>query len=116
MSYSAKRETGLFLQPETGVPAVTSALHLLIVPSAASVTEQPRHPQRLRLRPKTPTTGHVNGAWWPRSQDLVAELPGRVRQFCRHVHDRLSSSRGASTALPTAADGVEHVFHPTRRV
>jgi hypothetical protein len=29
----------------------------------------------LRLRPTAPTTGHVDGAWWPRSQDLAAELP-----------------------------------------
>jgi hypothetical protein len=30
---------------------------------------------RLRLKPKAPATGHVDGAWWPRSRDLTAELP-----------------------------------------
>ncbi|GAB3500088.1 DUF5994 family protein [Amycolatopsis cihanbeyliensis] len=30
---------------------------------------------RLRLKPKAPTTGHVDGAWWPRSRNLAAELP-----------------------------------------
>ncbi|WP_216208747.1 DUF5994 family protein [Amycolatopsis aidingensis] len=30
---------------------------------------------RLRLKPEAPTTGYVDGAWWPRSRDLAAELP-----------------------------------------
>lgn len=32
-------------------------------------------PLRLRLKPKAPATGYVDGAWWPRSRDLTAELP-----------------------------------------
>ena len=39
------------------------------------VPESPRHPVRLRLKPKAPRTGYVDGAWWPRSRDLAAELP-----------------------------------------
>jgi hypothetical protein len=35
-----------------------------------------REPLRLRLKPKGPTTGWVDGGWWPRSRDLAAELPG----------------------------------------
>ena len=34
-----------------------------------------RQPLRLRLKPKAPAIGHVDGSWWPRSRDLVAELP-----------------------------------------
>ena len=30
---------------------------------------------RLRLKPKAPRGGHVDGAWWPRSDDLTTELP-----------------------------------------
>ncbi|MFJ9779541.1 DUF5994 family protein [Amycolatopsis sp. NPDC101161] len=30
---------------------------------------------RLRLKPAGPATGHVDGAWWPETQDLSAELP-----------------------------------------
>jgi hypothetical protein len=41
----------------------------------APVPESPRHPVRLRLKPKAPRTGYVDGAWWPRSRDLSAELP-----------------------------------------
>ena len=29
----------------------------------------------MKLKPKAPTTGCVDGAWWPRSRDLSAELP-----------------------------------------
>lgn len=29
---------------------------------------------RLRLKPQAPPTGHVDGAWWPRSRDLTEEL------------------------------------------
>lgn len=29
----------------------------------------------MRLKPKAPTTGYVDGAWWPRSENLAAELP-----------------------------------------
>lgn len=35
----------------------------------------PQHTPRLRLKPKAPTSGHVDGAWWPRSDDLSHELP-----------------------------------------
>jgi hypothetical protein len=27
------------------------------------------------LKPKAPTAGYVDGAWWPRSNDLPSELP-----------------------------------------
>jgi hypothetical protein len=39
------------------------------------VIEQPRLKLRRRRKPKAPTTGYVDGAWWPRSRDLAAELP-----------------------------------------
>ena len=35
----------------------------------------PEHTPRLRLKPKALPTGYVDGAWWPRSDDLAAELP-----------------------------------------
>jgi len=30
---------------------------------------------RLRLKPKAPTSGYVDGAWWPHSDDLPTEVP-----------------------------------------
>ena len=35
----------------------------------------PVHTPRLRLKPKAPQSGYVDGAWWPRTDDLTAELP-----------------------------------------
>lgn len=35
----------------------------------------PAQPLRLRLKPKGPITGYVDGGWWPRSRDLDAEIP-----------------------------------------
>lgn len=47
----------------------------IATPSAIMVTEPPRQILRLKLKPKAPTTGYVDGAWWPRSWDLSTELP-----------------------------------------
>jgi len=35
----------------------------------------PAHTPRLRLKAKAPSSGYVDGAWWPHSDDLTAELP-----------------------------------------
>jgi hypothetical protein len=35
----------------------------------------PAHTPRLRLKSKSPRSGYVDGAWWPHSDDLAAELP-----------------------------------------
>ena len=35
----------------------------------------PVHTPRLRLKPKAAQSGYVDGAWWPHSEDLEAELP-----------------------------------------
>lgn len=35
----------------------------------------PVHTPRLRLKAKAPQSGYVDGAWWPHSEDLAAELP-----------------------------------------
>ncbi|GLY66526.1 hypothetical protein Atai01_31450 [Amycolatopsis taiwanensis] len=46
-----------------------------IRPSVSKTGKPPWHALRLRLKPKAPTTGYVDGAWWPRSRDLSTELP-----------------------------------------
>lgn len=35
----------------------------------------PARTPRLRLKPKAPQSGYVDGAWWPHSDDLRSELP-----------------------------------------
>ena len=52
---------------------------------------------RLRLKPASPATGHVDGAWWPRTGDLAAGLPallaalttrlGRIDRVTYHLGD-----------------------------
>ncbi|MBT2445549.1 hypothetical protein J7F03_00225 [Streptomyces sp. ISL-43] len=42
---------------------------------AESRVVAPLVPARLSLTPKTALVGQLDGAWWPRSRDLEAELP-----------------------------------------
>ncbi len=44
---------------------------------------------RLRLKPDSKKTGYVDGAWWPRSDDLGTELPALLAT----VADRLGPVR-----------------------
>jgi hypothetical protein len=71
---------------------MTSAPHLSDTPPAAAIPEQSQLSQRLRLRPSAPTTGHVDGAWWPRSRDLAAELPSLLAALGAHLGDVLRVS------------------------
>jgi hypothetical protein len=50
---------------------------------------------RLRLKPQAPATGYVDGSWWPRSRDLVAELPALLAA----VHDQLGRTESVSYHL-----------------
>jgi uncharacterized protein DUF5994 len=44
-------------------------------PPAGRHLTPPDYTPRLRLKPKAPVTGYVDGAWWPHSDDLTKELP-----------------------------------------
>ncbi|BBX09901.1 DUF5994 family protein [Mycolicibacterium aichiense] len=44
-------------------------------PSVGWKEPPPQATPRLRLKPKGPQTGRVDGAWWPHSEDLEAEVP-----------------------------------------
>lgn len=46
-----------------------------ITPQSTTVAEDSPRSPRLSLKPRAHTTGFVDGAWWPRSRDLPAELP-----------------------------------------
>ena len=71
-----------------GSADVRSDSHFRIIPN-------PRRTLRLKLKPKAPVTGYVDGAWWPRSLDLSAELPallavlavrlGRIQRVSYHL-------------------------------
>jgi Family of unknown function (DUF5994) len=56
----------------------------------------PARTPRLRLKPKAPQSGYVDGAWWPHTDDLTAELPdllavlsvrlGRIDRVLYHLN------------------------------
>jgi hypothetical protein len=58
---------------------------------ASTLTTDPTHAPsgelRCSLKPANATPGHVDGAWWPRTPDLVAEIPALL--------DRLADGWGA---------------------
>lgn len=68
---------------------------------------------RLRLKPKTPQTGHVDGAWWPHSDNLTKELPDLIAGLSVQLGDieRVRYHRGewANAPVEHTADG-----HPVR--
>jgi hypothetical protein len=67
----------------------------------------PEQTPRLRLKPKAPQSGHVDGAWWPRSDDLAAELPdllavlsvrlGRIDRVLYNLNEWATPSRKLAT-------------------
>jgi len=76
----------------------------------------PQHTPRLRLKPKAPHSGCVDGAWWPHSDDLTTELPDllavlsvRLGRIDRALY-KLSDWSKAPTKLATGARGT------TRRI
>ncbi|GLZ32021.1 hypothetical protein Lesp02_42090 [Lentzea sp. NBRC 105346] len=89
---------------------MTSAPHHSMAPPAVTANEQPRYPLRLRLRPKALTTGYVDGAWWPRSRDLAAELPALLAVLAVRLGEipRVSYNLTEWETAPRqiAADGV----------
>jgi Family of unknown function (DUF5994) len=73
----------------------------------------PEHTPRLRLKPKAPPTGHVDGAWWPRSDDLPNELPDllavlsvRLGAITRVVYNSAEWAK-APTILQTGGHEVQ---------
>ena len=93
----------------------------IIIPPAASATGQPRQPLRLKLKPKAPTTGYVDGAWWPRSRDLSAELPallavlavrlGRVERVSFNLTDWTTAPRRIAVDGQSVRLGGFHSQH-----
>ncbi|WP_253863303.1 DUF5994 family protein [Prauserella halophila] len=57
------------VSPAPASPAPASPL------PTSSLPAQSRRNARLRVKSESRATGHVDGAWWPCSRDLAAELP-----------------------------------------
>lgn len=74
----------------------------------------PEHTPRLRLKPKSPHTGYVDGAWWPSTDDLIAELPDLLAVLAVRLGpvDRVLYKFGDWAGAPAelrTADGVVHL-------
>jgi hypothetical protein len=54
---------------------MTSVRFTSITRCATHTVLDHREHLRLRLKAKAPTTGVVDGGWWPRSRDLATEVP-----------------------------------------
>jgi Family of unknown function (DUF5994) len=68
---------------------------------------------RFGLKPKAESSGYVHGAWWPRSDDLAAELPDllsvlsvRLGPIGRVVYN-LTDWRTTATELVTSGCAVQ---------
>jgi hypothetical protein len=65
----------------------------------------------LKLRPKAPTAGYVDGAWWPRSRNLAAELPALLAVLAVRLGEipRMSYNLTEWETTPSqlAIDGVK---------
>jgi hypothetical protein len=107
----------------TGSTRMMSGPHLRIVtPTASMATEPPRQTLRLKLKPKAPATGYVDGAWWPRSRDLSTELPALLAVLAIRLGgvQRVSYNLGTWDAAPRRLDiegrqlplGGFHAQHP----
>jgi Family of unknown function (DUF5994) len=72
----------------------------------------PQSTPRLRLKPKAPSTGQVDGAWWPHSNDLALELPDLLAVLSvrlgpiDHVTYNFADWAAAPATFPTGGDEV----------
>jgi uncharacterized protein DUF5994 len=67
---------------------------------------------RLKLKPRTRSSGHVDGGWWPRSRDLSVELPPLARVLAvrlSSVH-RVDFSRAGWIPAPTSIEVDGHII------
>jgi Family of unknown function (DUF5994) len=53
--------------------------------SATSTSRSTTELQRLSVKPDAPVTGFVDGAWWPASRDLAAELPALAAELATRL-------------------------------
>lgn len=75
-------------------------------------TTVPASTPRLRLKPKAPRSGFVDGAWWPHTDDLTVELPDllavlsvRLGRIDRVLYD-LEAWAGAPRKMETGGRAV----------
>lgn len=67
----------------------------------------------LRLRTTHSREGALDGAWWPRSRDVAAELPGLIRVLTEHLGPitRVGLDTDAWEEVPTRVVVDDRVVH-----
>jgi len=87
--------------------------------TATAPRSSPESTPRLRLKPKARMSGFVDGAWWPHSDDLTAELPdllavlsvrlGPIERVMFNVNEWATSPAKLSTGKRAVRlDGYHH--------
>jgi len=76
--------------------------HLVTPRPTTTATAPGRNALRLKLKPKAPATGYVDGAWWPLSLDLPTELPALIEVLAVRLGrvERVSYNLDAWDAAP----------------
>ncbi|MGW0821738.1 DUF5994 family protein [Streptomyces sp. NPDC002845] len=93
--------------PESDFPRVTrllpNAVHQAVKPGTAVVRLQTAHDRQ----------GVLDGAWWPRSRDIAAELPALVTALTEYLGPvtRVGLDAGAWEELPTRLVIEDRVVH-----
>ncbi len=89
----------------SGRPAAGTAAPTMSDP--ARTTSHDTNTPRVSLKPGMPRTGAVDGAWWPASRDLVAELPALAEGLGGQVGrlERVAFGRDAWDAVPMRVRG-----------
>lgn len=79
------------------------AVHRAVRPGTALVRLETTHDRR----------GVLDGAWWPRSRDIAAELPGLITALTEHLGPitRVGLDTSAWEGLPTRMTIDERVVH-----
>jgi hypothetical protein len=91
-------------------PGETQGKRLL--PDTASQTAKPGSVV-VRLETTHEREGALDGAWWPRSRDIAAELPSLVAELTEHLGPvtRVGLDAGAWEGLPTRLTVDDRVVH-----
>lgn len=71
------------------------------------------HIPRLRLKPDATHTGYVDGAWWPRGDDLETEIPGLCALLAERIGpvDRVLYKVGDWMKAPAKITVAGHPVH-----
>jgi hypothetical protein len=81
--------------------------------TAARGSSPPAPAARLRLKPADTAPGLLDGAWWPRSRDLVRELPALIDALDRRGGriTRIAVNPTLWPVVPRKVTATGHVVH-----